>query len=288
MSEPNTNELKTTVYSAESSILKPKQLFSDMWADLVGSKDLALQLAKRDISAQYRQSYLGYLWAFITPLMNSIIWIFLQKTGVVKMEDTGIPYPVYVFSGTLLWQIFTESITSPISQINAAKGLLSKLNFPREALILGGVYKVLFNALIKMLVLIPILFYYKIVPDWTVVFFPFAILSIVSLGVSVGLFLTPIATLYSDINRALPMVMQALMYFSPVVFIIPTAGKMAHLFKLNLTTPLLLTARDFLTAGNLEWLNYFIGVSLISLILLVFAWLLFRITMPVLIERMSS
>lgn len=282
------NKLKITRYSSESGVLNPKKLLSDLFSDLKKSYGIAIQLTKRDISAQYRQSFLGYFWAFAVPLVNSIIWIFLQNTGIVKMANTGIPYPVYVFSGTLLWQIFTESITSPIQQITAAKGLLSKLNFPREALLLSGVLKVLFNTLIKLIILIPVLFIYKIIPDWKIILFPFSILSLVVVGLSVGLLVTPVAMLYNDIVRVIPMAMQALMYFSPVVFLMPSSGVSYYIFKYNFITPLLLTARDFLTGGEPIWINYFCLVNVVAIVILVLVLVVFRITMPVLIERMNA
>jgi lipopolysaccharide transport system permease protein len=282
------SNLPITVYSPESDIVKPKVLFRNMFRDLKAARGLAFQLTKRDISAQYRQSYLGYFWAFITPLMNSLTWIFMQFAGIVKLADTGIPYPVYVFSGTILWQIFTESISSPIQQINSSKSLLAKLNFPREALLMSGIYKVLFNSAVKLVILFPVLFLFGIVPDWKVIFFPFAVLSMIMVGLTIGLFLAPIGALYKDIGRLIPMATQLLMYLSPVVYAIPKEGMLAKLFHMNFITPLLMTARSLLTAGPLDWLPYFAWVNVGTIVLLLISWIVFRITMPVLIERMSA
>ena len=279
------SKLPVKIYSAK----KVAKLGYGAWIkDFKASKGLAMQLTRRDIKAQYRQSLLGVFWAFFIPLFNSMTWIFLQMTGIIKLADTDIPYPLYVFIGTMLWQIFTESIVSPIQQVNASKAILSKINFPREAILLSGIYKVLFNAFIKILILVPVVFIFGVVPDWTVVLFPFAVLSMVLVGFTIGLWLTPLGTLYSDIGRVIPMVTQLLMYLSPVVFMIPTTGISAIIFKWNFITPLLMTARDFLTAGNLEWLNYFLIVNGITLVVLLFAWFVFKITMPVIIERMSA
>jgi lipopolysaccharide transport system permease protein len=91
------SKLPVRVYAPNSIAQKPSKLLKDMWRDLMASRDLAYQLTKRDISAQYRQSFLGIFWAFFTPLFNSFTWIFLQMTGIIKLADTGIPYPAYVF-----------------------------------------------------------------------------------------------------------------------------------------------------------------------------------------------
>ena len=76
-------------------------MVKSMWKDLISSKDLSLQLAVRDIKAQYRQSILGILWAFLLPLANTLIWMYLQGTGIINVGKTEIPYPVFVFTGTI-------------------------------------------------------------------------------------------------------------------------------------------------------------------------------------------
>src|SRR5690554_3473470 len=102
-------ELETKVYQKESN-LRLGKLLKESLSDIGKSRFLSFQLAKRDIQAQYRQSYLGIIWAFVTPLATAFVWIFLNNSGTVRVTDTGIPYPVYAFSGTLLWSIIAEAI----------------------------------------------------------------------------------------------------------------------------------------------------------------------------------
>jgi lipopolysaccharide transport system permease protein len=259
-----------------------------MLQDLGRSRELAWSLALRDIKAQYRGSLLGYLWAFITPLVSTALWVFLSASGVIKVAATDIPYPAYVFSGTMLWQIFTESLSSPLSQIMASRSMLAKLNFPREALILSGAYKVAFNGLVKLTVLLPVLILLGVMPDHHLLLLPVALLGLLLVGSSLGLVIAPLGVLYSDVGRFIPLVTQLLMYLTPVVFALPSEGLMARLFLINPLTPVIVTARAWITAQPATMLPYFCGVVLAALVLLFFGWLLYRITMPVLIERMSS
>lgn len=283
-----TSMTKVTVYTPEALLLSPRRLLKDMRADLAASTGLARALAIRDIRSQYRASMLGYLWAFLTPLFSTAVWVFLSYSGVIRVAQTDIPYPVYVFSGTMLWQIFTEALGSPLAQIIASKGMLSKLNFPREALILSGFYKVLFSALIKVAILVPTVLLFGVTPDARLLLFPVAVIVLIITGISVGLLLAPLGTLYSDIGRFIPMVTQMLMYLTPVVFAMPAAGMLARIFSANPMTPLVLTARAWLTGGEALMLPYFCSVAAGVLVLLVLALLWYRITMPVLIERISS
>lgn len=280
--------IKKTIYTPDSSLTSPGKLLREMFIDLGAGCELAWRLAVRDIQAQYRQAFLGILWAFILPLANTLTWVFLNSSGVVKIADTVVPYPVYVFTGTILWAIFMDALNAPLQQTNAAKRMLSKLNFPREALILSGICQTLFNALIKIALVFAVLIVMGISPTWNLLFFPFGLLSIIMVGTALGLFITPVGTLYTDVGRALPLLMQFMMYVTPVVFPMPKEGWAATVFALNPLTPLILTTRDWLTGQTPEYMGYFIAVNVAGAVLLLGVWVVYRLAMPILIERMSA
>lgn len=260
----------------------------EMIHDVCAGHGLAWQLTIRDIRAQYRQAALGFLWAFILPLANTAAWLFIQSAGIVTIQDTVLPYPVYVFSGTILWSIFMEAVNAPLQKTNAARAMLTKIKFPREAIILSGIYQTLFNAAIKIAVLLAALILLGVMPGWGFIFFPIALLSLILIGTAIGLAITPVGMLYSDIGKGLPLLMQFLMYLTPVVFPMPTSGWAATLFHLNPLTPIILTARDFLTGYTPEYLGLFIIVNGIMFVLLCIVWIVFRAAMPILIERMNT
>lgn len=280
--------LHMTVYSPESAMLRPGVMLRGMVQDLRAAQDLSWRLAVRDLRSQYRQSLLGFLWAFISPLANTVAWIFLNASGVVRIADTGIPYAAYVFTGTMLWQLLVESVQSPLQQTVAAKPMLSKLNFPREAVILSGAIKLLTSAGIKLLILIPAVFLLGVTPDLHLTLVPLAMVAIMVTGMAVGLMIAPLGMLYTDVARAIPLVAQFAMYLTPVVFAMPQGGRLLQLFAWNPATPLMLTGRAWLTGTASPMIGYFLIVSLVAVVLLLMGWVLYRITMPVLIERMSA
>jgi lipopolysaccharide transport system permease protein len=259
-----------------------------MFRDLHASRELAWRLTVRDISAQYRQAFLGILWAFILPLANTLAWIFLNSTGIVAVADTALSYPLYVFTGTMLWAIFMDALNAPLQQAIAARAMLAKLNFPREALVVSGIYQTLFNAAIKIILLLGALIILGVNPGWGLLLFPFGIFSLVLVGTAVGLLITPVGMLYTDVGRALPLLMQFLMYVTPVVFPMPKAGWAAILFALNPLTPIILTSRDWLTGFSPEYLLFFLLVNVVTVFVLLVVWVVYRLAMPILIERMSA
>jgi lipopolysaccharide transport system permease protein len=284
----NDLKLPVTVYTPDSSLANPFIMVKGMVADLWSGRELAWRLTVRDVSAQYRQSFLGILWALILPFANTAVWLYLNLTGIVVLQKTAIPFPVYVFAGTMLWSIFMDSINAPMGETNAARGMLARLNFPKEALLLSGIYKTLFNASIKIGLLLCVLPFFKVNPGWGLFLFPVGVFSIVLVGTAIGLFITPVGMLYNDVGRALPLVMQFLMYVSPVVFAMPESGLASKLFMLNPTTPLILTARGWLTGQSPEMLGYFLAVNAAAILLLLASWIGYRLSLPILIERMSA
>lgn len=282
------SEMKTTVFTPDSPLRNPLGMLKAMLSDLLASRELAWQLALRDIRAQYRQAALGLLWAFILPLANTAVWLFIQRTGIVTLQSTIIPYPVYVFSGTMLWAIFMDAVNAPLQQTTAAKPMLAKINFPREALVVSGIYQALFNAAIKVGVLLVALILLGVIPGWGLVAFPVAILSLILAGTALGLLITPIGLLYTDVGKGLPLLLQFLMYLTPVVFPMPNSGWAATLFHFNPLTSIILTARNLLTGFTPEYISTFLLVNLGMLVLLGLVWVVYRVAMPILVERMSA
>ena len=279
--------LETRVYQKQNNT-KLGKLFKESISDIVNSRFLAKQLAVRDIKAQYRQSYLGIIWAFVTPLTTAFVWMFLNATGTIQLSDTGVPYPVYAFSGTLLWSIIVEAINSPTVSTNAAKGMMSKINFPKEALIVSGIYKLLFNSSIKIALLVVFVFFYGIGYHHSLLLFPFAILGAILFGTTIGLFLTPIGMLYKDIAKMITIGLSLLMYVTPVVYVIPKEGVMKTIMEWNPFTPLILTTRDFVIGAEPIYLSYFIGLIVICVPLFFLGLLFYRISIPIIVERMSA
>jgi len=280
--------LKETVYTPDSELLHFGALLKSMGRDLLAARELAWRLLVRNISAQYRQSLLGYAWAFVPPIFTSLIWIFLQSQKVLGVGDTGMPYIVFVITGTVLWQTFVEALNSPLQMVNESKSMLTKINFPREALILAGVGQVVFNFLIRALLLVAVMLWFQIGPHTSLLLVPLGVIALILLGISLGLLLTPIGMLYQDIGRGLGFLTAAWFFLTPVIYPVPKASFAATLIELNPVTPLLVATRDWLVMGSTNLWPAFLWVAGGSLILLLLGWIQYRIAMPHLISRMSA
>ena len=280
--------LPEVVHTPESRLRHPLQLLKDMGRDLLASRELAWRLMVRDLSTQYRQSLLGIFWAFVPPIVTAIGLTLASNAQVLNVGDTDLPYPAYVMFSMALWQTFVEAVSSPIQAVSAAKPMLAKINFPREALILSRLGQLFFNFGIKLILIVSLFLWFQIPVTWTVILAPVALLHMVALGTAIGLFLTPIGALYEDVAKGLTLLMGAWLFFTPVIYPAPQSGVFATLVQLNPVTPLLVTTRELATGGTLSEPQGFWIASAIAIVGLLLSWLVYRVTMPFVIERMSA
>tara|TARA_B100001287_G_scaffold244221_1_gene220752 strand:+ start:1770 stop:2624 length:855 start_codon:yes stop_codon:yes gene_type:complete len=264
-------------------------IFIEGLKNLYSSHFLAYQIAKRDISAQYRQSFLGLIWSVVLPLSTAAVWIFMKNSNTVSLSDTGIYYPVFVFTGTMAWAILTETIMGTINVTQTMRSTLSKINFPKEALITAGIYKTLFNVFIKLIILSILLIVFKQNISWSISLFPFALFMMILFGTSIGLLITPIGLLYGDVGKLMTPFMQVLMYFSPVVFVLPSYDNViGRILYYNPLTPLVNNFRNLLVGQNFEQVSYYISIGIGSFLLFCIALIFYKITIPIITERIGG
>ncbi|MFC2126064.1 ABC transporter permease [Bacteroidota bacterium] len=279
------NHEKITVYSPESGIRNPKQLFGDMWSDLLSSRSLGWRLFLRNIRGMYRQSLLGIFWAFIPPIMTTAVWVFLNGQKIIQIDTPDVPYPAFVLTSTLLWSIFAQSLVMPINALNSGKAMMKKINFPKESLILAGILQVGFDFLIKLSLIIVVYIVFSVSPPVTALIAPVGLIMLMLLGISIGLVFVPLGMLYTDIQRLLAAILPFWMLLTPVIYPTPRAGIGVLLNKINPVAPILSTTRDWMFSGSPQLLNEFIVVSIFVIFLFFFGLVLFRLAIPFIIER---
>jgi len=274
-------------YSPEPLLSHPLRMLGDMLRDLGNSRELAWRLFIRDMSAQYRQSYLGYVWAFLPPLLSSLTFVFLNSQGLFSTGKTAVPYAAFAMIGTILWQVFVDSLNAPVNALLQAKSMLAKINFPRESILLSAILMVIFNFLIRLLLLAGILIHYRIGLSSSVTFFPVTVAALIAAGMALGLAVAPLGALYGDVAKSLPIVTSFWMLLTPVVYPAKSSGLAGWLATWNPVSPLIITARETLTGLPLAHLGIFSTILLGSLAMILFGWICFRIAMPHLIARMG-
>ena len=284
----NPNTADTIVYSSRSEICNPGKLIRDIFAGFMDGREIAWRLFLRNLRGMYRQTLLGLFWAFLPPIANTAMWIFLKNQVAGDFGPQGVNYTVYILTGMILWQAFLDAFQMPMNKLRSNKNMLSKISFPRESLLLVGVGEVLFNLAIRLLLLIPTFLYFQVTVHPSLLLAPFAILGLVFVGLGMGLLLTPVGSLYQDVGRFLTMILPFWMILTPIIYAPATEGPGTLLNWVNPASPLLILSRDLLIVGTsphgTTGLLFGVAAVLVTLIGLV----VYRISLPVLIERMQA
>ena len=275
-------------YRAESPLRNPVRMFKEMLHDLRVGRELAWRLFVRNISARYRQTLLGYFWAIFPPLATTGIWLFLTREQVVKVDVGEISYPVFLITGTIIWQTFADAIQIPIRVVSESKSMLAKINFPREALPMTAFAECWFNVGVRLIVLISAFIYLGFVPEKTFLLAFVGVMAIILLGLLIGMFLSPFALLYEDVGNGLVLVVQVWMYSTPVIYAVKDDGPSAFLNSINPIMPLLVQTRDWIISGNSTYLGSAMAVFVGTLVGLAVVFVLYKLALPRAIERLSS
>ena len=281
--------LPTVTYSARSELVHPWHLIQELWKDIIRGRELGWRLFVRNLQSQYRQTLLGYFWAIMPPLITTLVWVGLRSINVISFAGApGVPYAAYVLTGTILWQTFLNSLTSPLTAIEGAKDMLAKLNFPREALLMAGLGQMLFNLLIQLVLLGILLPVQRVSLPPTAPLFFVGLFLLIMLGHGIGLLITPIGLLYTDIPKAIQALSPFVMLLTPVLYAPRAEGRLMMLNYLNPVAPVLVATRDWLLIGHTDFLAGFLLYSAFGIVAMIVGLILVRISMPFLIERMGS
>lgn len=279
--------MEEVIYSADSQLRHPSRFVRNLWSDLRVSPPVAWRLFLHNLRAGYRQSRLGYFWLLLPPLATTATWVYLNAARILDIGPTGAPYPVYVLTGTVLWQVFAEALQSPLQRLSAARNILTKSKVPHEALLLAGILEVLFNFSVRFLVALPVLMWFETPLHASLFLAPLGVASLLLLGFSIGLLLTPTGLLYQDVSRGLSLIVGFWFFLTPVIYP-PNARWAASLpGMLNPVTPLLLKTRAWITREDAPATSGFLSVFCLSLLCLCVAWLCYRLAKPHLIARLS-
>lgn len=141
-------------------------MFGEMFRELIKYRGLLGMLAWRDIRVRYKQSLLGVAWAFLMPLIQTVLMVAVfQFSGVFHIDrkaTDGMPYRLFVLSGIIPWTLFNATLASTVESLTRNSRLVTKIYFPREVFPLATVAGSLVDFAIAQSVFLPVYNYYVV------------------------------------------------------------------------------------------------------------------------------
>lgn len=239
-------------------------------------RELLVQMTSRDLLLRYKQTAMGFAWALLTPLMNTLIFsvIFMR----VAPLDTPVPYPIFVYCGMLAWNFTASALRFAVTSLTANTNLVTKVYFPREIFPFSAVAVSLVDFLVAATVLVGMMAYYRIVPGTSLLLLPLVMLVQALFTLAVALFLAMANLFYRDVKYLFEVLLTVWMFGSAIVYPIESVqgGLLGLVLRLNPMTAIVDAYRHVLLYGDAPPLVPFTAVSLLSLVLLPAVWLVFH------------
>jgi lipopolysaccharide transport system permease protein len=205
--------------------------FGEVWR----FRDLCIALGRRDVTLRYRQTLLGVIWVVLQPLIaGGLFAVVFGKIAGLKSE--GIPYFVFAYSGFIAWSAFQNVLARSSGALLAQSNLVTKVYFPRLVLPLSAVISSFVDFAVGLISLAVLLVVFRVNPGWPLLTLPFWVLILHAMGLGLGTLASAFTVRFRDLNYALPILTQLLMYASPVAY--STTVVPAHLRKYFLLNPL--------------------------------------------------
>lgn len=173
----------------------------------------------RDIKIKYRQTVLGALWAILQPFLMMLIFTFFFNKAL-NVPSGNLPYPVFVFSGLMLWNIFSTGITnSGNSMVNNAN-IIKKIYFPRLIIPISSILATLVDYAMTFIILIGLLAYYHsgISVSNFLITLPLSLLITLLTTFGLGSMLAALNVKYRDFRYVIPFLVQILLFLTPVIY----------------------------------------------------------------------
>ncbi|NOT74604.1 MAG: ABC transporter permease [Cyclobacteriaceae bacterium] len=173
----------------------------------------------RDVKVKYKQTVLGIFWAVLQPLFMMLIFTLFFSRGM-GIQSTGLPYPLFVFSGLILWNLFSNGITNAGNSMVTNSNIIKKIYFPRLIIPISSILSSLVDLCFAFIVFIGMLFWYSPSIDISsaILFWPLGILFSCIATFGPGCWLAALNIKYRDFRYVIPFLVQALLFLSPVIY----------------------------------------------------------------------
>lgn len=219
---------------------------------LTTHKYLLYQLTQREIKARYKQSFIGYFWVILNPLVQMLVYTFVFS--VVVRFDTPIPYPLFLFAALLPWTLFQTSIVKATQSLVENSILLKKVAFPREIIPYAVIFSKIIDFVFSSLIFIILMLVYKLPLSLAMgLFIPFFILQFI-LTTGISLMLATFNLFYRDIQYLTNLLLMVWMYMSPVIYPLEMVpDRYQFIYSLNPMVGIIEGYRWALFNSPLEW-----------------------------------
>ncbi len=258
--------IKEKIYLPDNAIQNGLfYIIREIFCELKQNKWLIYQLFKRDILSVYKQSMLGFMWAFLFPVISVGTFIVLNSSGIFIINSTGIPYPLFAITGMAFWQFFSSGINASSNSLVKAGRMITKINFSKKSLVIASTGQSAIAFLVQFVFTIILLFYYGITPSWYIFLIPLFLVPVILITIGLGLLLSILNGIARDTGNLISVFLTFFLFLTPVLYKKPAAGFLQSFSEYNPVYYLINVPRDLILFGTTSEITGYCLSSIFSI-----------------------
>lgn len=247
----------------------------EMFREQADYRELLYQMTLRDLLLRYKQTVMGFGWAIFMPLVNTAVFsvIFTRVTTM----DTPVPYPLFAFSGFLVWNFFASALRFSVMSLTGNSNLVQKVYFPREIFPFSAVIVCFVDFVVGSVVLVALMLYYEVAVTPALLLLPVVVTVNVAFTAAMALLLAMSNLFYRDVKYLFEVAITVWMFSTSVVYPVEAVGgRLGTLLALNPMTQIVEAYRSVLLYGRAPDPIAFGATAAVAAAALFASWLLFH------------
>lgn len=246
----------------------------DSLKELYAYREMIFSLVRKDLRTRYKGSVLGFLWTFVNPLLQLIVYsVVFSVVMRVQMDK----YYIYMFVGLLPWIFFCNCVQSGSTSVMAGQDLIKKIYFPRLVLPIATVSAAFMNMLFSMVVMFAALFVSGKGVSIQVIYLPLLLLLLYFLGLGLTFIFSACNVYLRDLEHILGIITMSMFYVTPILYPVSMVPeRFLKLLYLNPMTPMVLAFQDILYYQRAPHLDTLVIVVVYAVVALVAGYFIFQ------------
>ena len=243
-------------------------------------REMIFSLVKKDLRGRYKGSVLGFMWTFINPLLQLLVFTLVFS---IIMRANYEQYYLFLFVALVPWMFFSSSVTDGAASILKEKDMVKKIYFPREVLPISTVTSAFVNMILTFLVVFAVVIVAgRSINPLALLCLPVVMIVEYILCLGIALIVSSITVYLRDLQYILGIFVMALQYMTPVMYGVDMversgAGKwLILIFNLNPMTPIIKIYRQIIYYGEVPELSSLLIAVVVGVVFIVVGEILFK------------
>ena len=181
--------------------------------NLLEKRSLIFEMAITNIKIRYKETYLGFLWTALEPLLTFVLLYIVFTSIRIRVGEN---FAIYLISGLLLYHIFTRGTMTGLTSLRNNQGLIKSLNVNKESFPVASTIATAILSVVEVVVLLLLMPVFQFIPSLTIILIPIPIILMLILVQGMSYLLSIINVYLKDIQTIWAVAVHALFFISPI------------------------------------------------------------------------